>query len=283
MYKKTILLILALPIFTIANAQNISNKQVGFSIGLQGISCEQIPSTTNLDFLNYLESDDFTGNYIYVTFNGNFKIKQHSYANLVIGMYSDLLPVKLNVAFSHIPWNIFGFGFSFLHYPEYINDVPQFHWDNDETIFGTTDSNYWQKKNYSLGFALGPEVKYSGDKLTVDLRIHAGFRWVSKFDTRIAQKEINGNYRRIYDYAVKRNVNPYLLSEFELRYRLLSFNESKRVGLKLRAACELSNRTLNYNRTTYEWTAENRLNEEITLPKHQFNTVEFDLGAYFEW
>lgn len=283
MFKITPLLLFTLLISTIALTQNISNNQIGMGMGLQGKSCERIPNSTNLNFLNYLDTDDFTGNYAYIVFNGNFKIKQQSFANIVVGMYSDLLPTKLNVSFSHIPWNIFGFGVSFLGYPEYINEITQFHWDNDEGMFGSTDPNYWQKRNYNIGLALGPEIKYNHNGLTIDLRVHAGFRWVNNFETRIAQKEVDGNYRRVYDYWVKRNFNPYIFPEFELRYRLFSFSESKKVGFKLRAACEISNRTLNYTRTTYEWTAETRTDAEINLPKHGYSSVELDLGFFYEW
>ena len=282
MPKQTTLILLSLFMSTIVFSQNISNKQIGLSMGLQGKSCEYIPNTTNLDFLNYLDTDNFTGNYLYLAFTGNFKIKQQSYLNLVVGMYSDLLPVKYNISFSHIPWNIFGFGISLLGYPEYINEITQFHWDNDQSMFGSLDTNYWQKKNYNLGLALGPEIKYEHNGLTIDLRLHAGLRWINNFETRIAQKEINGNYRRVFDYAIKRNFTPYVLPEFELRYRLFSISDSK-IGVKLRAACEFANRTQNYNRTTYEWTAANRITTGVNLAKHKYSTTEFDFGFFYEW
>lgn len=282
--NRFIIVIVAVLLPTLVFSQQTNKKQIGFSIGLQGRSCATIPNDTHLDFLNYLDTDNFTGNYLYINLNGNFSFSNHYYMNMVVGMYSDLAPVKYNFALSYIPWNSFGLGVSFLGYPEYINEITQFHWDNHQGMYGSgsTDSNYWQRSNYNMGIAVGPEFKYEYRALSVDFRVHAGFRWVKRFDTGIAQKELYGNYRRVYNYEVGSNLNLYILPEFEFRVNMFTVSESI-IGIKVRVAGEFSNRTLNYQQTTYNWTAQNISVNDVTLPKHSYSTFEFDFGLFARW
>ncbi|MFP4557295.1 MAG: hypothetical protein ACLFNU_10520 [Bacteroidales bacterium] len=280
--NRFIIVMVAVLIPSIVLSQQVNKKQLGFSMGLQGRYCATIPNNSHLDFLNYLDTDKFTGNYLYLNFNGNFKLSNLYYINMVVGMFSDLAPVKYNFTFSYLPWNNYGLGVSFLGYPEYINEITQFHWDNHEGMYGTTDSNYWQRRNYNMGFALGPEFKYQHKSLSLDFRVHAGLRWVKRFDTGIAQKELYGNYRRVFNYEIDNNFNLYILPELEFCVNMFSISESL-VGLKFRAAGEFTKRTLNYQQTTYHWTAQNSRVDYVTLPKHPYRTLEFDFGLFVRW
>lgn len=264
------------------NAQSIKTKQFGLSLGNQAAYCEKIQNPSDLNFLNYAYTDNFTGNLLYLTLNAYYEFTNNMQLNMVVGMYSDLAPVKYNFAFSYLPYNLFGIGVSFLGYPQYIDNYNQFHWDNDTGLIADLDANYRQEKVYNAGLAAGPEFAYSNSWLALNLRAHFGVRWVEKFNTSIVQKQINGNYKRLYQYHIGRNPNPYLLPELEVQVKVITLSKSS-LGIKLRAAAELSKRTLNYTRTTYEWLYTSRVSEEITFGSQKYSTFETDLGIYFSW
>jgi hypothetical protein len=73
-----------------------------------------------------------------------------------------------------LPYNHFGFGVSVLGYPQYINDLKEFHWDNDAELITDLNSNYRQAKLYNAGVALGSEFAYSNSWLAVSQRAHVG-------------------------------------------------------------------------------------------------------------
>ena len=55
------------------------------------------------------------------------------------------------------------------------------------------------------------------------------------------------------------------------------------MGMKIRASAELSSRTLNYQQTTNNWTAQNISVNDVTLSKHSYSTLEFDFGLFVRW
>lgn len=282
MLKLKIIVVAILIIPLISRAQLVKKTQVGFSVGNQGVYCENPKTPSNLNFLNYIYTDNFTGELLYIAFSGNFEFSNNIFANAVVGMYSDLAPVKYNFAFSYLPWENIGIGASFLGYSQYVDDFNQFHWENDTGMFADLDLNYRQQKMYNMGLAIGPELRYENSWFTGNIRTQLGLRWVSELNTNIVQKEINGNYKRMFTYAVGKNPNLYLFPEIELRFRLFSLSKST-LGIKVRAAAEYSKRTLNYRITTYEWTTQSSSTENISLAPSAYRSFETDFGLFFEW
>jgi len=283
MHKHNVVVIALISLFPfISQAQNTKSKQFGISIGNQAAYCNKIENPDNLNFLNYAYTDNFTGNLLYIAFNAYYEFSDKLHLNMLVGMYSDLAPVKYNFAFSYLPYNLFGFGVSFLGYPQYIDDYNLFHWENDRGLIADLDSNFRQEKVYNTGLAAGPEFAFSNKWLAMNLRTHLGVRWTEKFNTSIIQKEINGNYKRLYEYSVGRNLNLYLLPELELRFKIITLEKSS-LGIKIRTAAEFSNRTLNYTRTTHEWIYADGISENIKFAPQQYSTFETDLGIYLSW
>lgn len=276
------ILLLALSYATYAKAQLAIEKSFEVLFGVQGVSCDSFADGENIDFLNYIDAEGFSGNYSYLGFAGSVNLGKRFSGNFLVGMYSDLSPVNYNISASYFPFNSFGIGTSFFGYPQYINEYNQFHWNNDIGMYADLDNNYRQRRMYNLGLAVGPEVRYKTQGFSLNLRLHGGIRWNRIFEDAILQKKINGNLVRIIIYETTSSPNPYLFPELEIGIKLFKVSETN-VGFRTRIAAEFSDRTLNYSRTIAEWTIENQTTNFLESPAHIYRKIECDFGFYFQW
>jgi hypothetical protein len=263
-------------------SQIVKEKQFVFTVGNQGAYCDSFPDGANLDFLNYVYRDKFTGNLAYISFVGYFKFSDTLDLSLTLGMYSDLAPTKNSISFRYFPFKMLGFGIGFMGYPQYINEYNLYHWNADEGLYADLDPNYRQHKMFNYGFALGPDLRYSNSRLSVDFRAYVGLRWVDILDVEIYQKAVNGNYRRVVHYRTTPSPNLYLYPEINLGVRLFTISKTD-IGIRIRSAAELSKRAINYTRTTYDWTAEDAIVSKVKPGSHSSLIYELDFGLQFQW
>lgn len=260
----------------------MKERRIGFAVGNQGSYCDSFPDGANLDFLNYVYRDKYTGNLAYISFSGYFKFSDTLDLSVNIGMYSDLAPTKHNFSIRYFPYRILGFGISYMGYPQYVNEFNQYHWNTDQGLYADLDPNYKQHKMFNYGLAIGPEIRYSYSNISVDFRTHVGIRWVDILDVEILQKAINGNFRRVIHYRTDPSPNLYFYPEINLGLKLFTISKTD-IGIRFRSAAEYSKRAISYTRSTYDWVADEPIVSKVKPISHSSFVYEFDFSLQLRW
>ncbi len=282
-FSRVILLLLFCFSLQPAKSQIVKEKQFNFSVGNQGAFCDSFPDGANLDFLNYVYRDNFSGNLAYISFMGFFKFSDSLDLSVNIGMYSDLAPTKNSVSIRYFPYKMLGFGISFMGYPQYFNEYNQFHWNTDEGLYADLDPNYRQHRMFNYGLALGSDFRYSyNNRFFVDFRAYAGLRWFDILDVEILQKAINGNFRRVIHYRTSPSPSLYFYPEINLGLKLFTISKTD-IGFRFRSAAEFSKRAINYTRTTYDWVADEPTVSKVKPKSHSSSILEVDFGLHLRW
>ncbi len=275
---------LSLLILFIASATLCQNtvKTVSFLVGNQGKFCGQSTINSNPDFLNYIDAEGFSGDLIYIGFQGKVSIKDKYKVSAIVGMYSDLAPVNYIISVAYYPKEKVGFGGSFIGYPELISEYFKHFNAYVPGLFPDLNTNYRQQRIYNYGFAFGPEYSIRGAKVDLLLRIHAGVRSESFFSDGLYQKLVDDNYIVRYNFKTNPGFSPYLFPEVECNIKLFGKN-SKQFGVRLHLAGEFAKRKMDYTKTTMEWTTAQKQVEEITPAKRNYSKYDIDLGIYYSW
>jgi len=263
-------------------AQVLTEKRFEMFFGAQGISCDSFPDGSNIDFLNYIEKDDFSGNCAYIGFAGSAKVGEKVLCSVLVGMYSDLSPVNYNVSASYSLFRFIGFGASFLGYPQLIDRYDMYHWNTDVGMYANLNPNYRQRRLYNLGFAAGPQLNYKNKWININMKLHAGVRWTRSLEDAILQKQIAGNYIRLISYETSNSPSLYFFPEVKVGIKLFRISETS-IGLRSRFSSEITQRFINYSVISSEWTLDNSSESYIKSPKHNYSKIDFDFGIYFEW
>lgn len=265
-----------------SKSQVVKERRIGFAVGNQGAYCDSFPDGANLDFLNYVYSDKFTGNLAYISFLGYFKFSDSLDLSVNFGMYSDMAPTKNSISIRYFPYKLLGYGISYMGYPQYINEFNQYHWNTDQGLYADLDPNYKQHKMFNYGLALGPEIRYSNSNFSFDFKTHVGLRWFDILDVEILQKAINSNFRRVIHYRTNPSPNLYFYPEINLGLTLFTISKTD-VGIRFRSAAEYSKRAINYTRTTYDWVDDEPTVSKVKPRSHRSFIYEFDFSLQLRW
>lgn len=267
--------------FVSLSAQSQSSKyHLNLFAGSQGIACQKIWQGGIMDFLNYLEAEGYSENYLYIGVLWHYEINSQLEGRIMVGMQSDMAPVLLNLSTSYFFGKRLGLGVSFFGYPEILSNF-QFHHQSIDAGMADFSYNSRSRRIYSMGFAIGPDYRLRYPNVTFDLRLHGGARWISSFSEGFLQKQVNGNYIRAIEYQTHNSPAFYFYPQAELGFRLFSLN-SVAVGIKVKAALELSNRSIDYTQRISEWVYE-PYTRTITPYGHSYRKFDYDFGLNFSW
>lgn len=262
-------------------ASQISMKNhLNLFVGSQGIACQKIWNGSNIDFLNYVDAEGYSGNYMYIGAMWHFELGNKVEGKFMVSMQSDMAPVLFNFNASYFFRKSFGLGFSYFGYPQTIENFHLHHWNNDIGLVDLS-SNARYSRTYNMGLALGPEYRFRRRYVTFDLKLHSGVRWVSSFTASIFQKQINGNYIRAIEYRTQNSPSMYFFPQAELGIHLFQMGRYS-VGLKGKVLLELSGRTINYTQSISEWVY-SPYTRNVTTQSHKYRKVDYDFGLSFSW
>jgi len=93
---------------------------------------------------------------------------------------------------------------------------------------------------------------------------------------------INGNMKREIRYATKNSPALFFFPEAELGIDCCRIGGIT-LGFRGHASWYSVDRSVDYSRTTFEWTYDNPEQEEVANPAHRFSKFEFDAGLYLTW
>ena len=85
------------------------------------------------------------------------------------------------------------------------------------------------------------------------------------------------------DYQTKNSFAVFFFPELEVGIDCISFDNST-LGIQFQFNWYASGKkSINYQRTTYEWTRNNYTTDEIIGDKHKYQKTEIDFGIYMKW
>lgn len=262
-----------------AASQISMRNHLNFFVGSQGVACQKIWNGSNIDFLNYIDAQGYSGNYMYIGAMWHFELGNKIEGKFMVSMQSDMAPVMLNFNASYFPRKSLGLGVSYFGYPQTIENF-QLHHQNDVGLVSFYSYARY-RRIYNTGLALGPEYKFRRRYVTFDLKLHGGVRWVSTFSEGFTQKQINGNYIRTIEYHTQKSPSMYFFPQAELGIHLFQIGKYS-VGLKGKVLLELSSRKIDYSQSISEWVYA-PYTRNVTTQSHKYRKVDYDFGLNFSW
>ena len=266
-----------------AHSQSLTRKQINLFLGSQTVNCDKFMTSSDLDFLNYVDSEGYSGllgNYMFIGIMYQIEFKDKVEAKVTVGMHSDLAPVKLNFSSSYFFNRTIGFGASFFGYPQNINDFNLHHWNNDVGLIDL-NTNTRQRKIYNLGLAIGPDLRFRSSIFSFNIKLHSGVRWLKSFTEGFFQKQINGNYIRATNYITHNSPTFYFFPQVEIEIKLFKIGQTT-IGIMGKASREWSYREINYTKNVSEW-VNAPYSRTVTFPGHKYIKYDYDVGLNFSW
>ncbi len=281
-------LILAFLIFLFQpnlSSQNrfIESYQAGLYFGFRDLRIESFTNNSNLDFINYMNFLDYDpGGYPYIGISADFKMRNNFAVNLKIFSTDDIFPTSLNLSVQHYFNDYFGFSFGLYTYPLFTGNLEDYHKSVD--IGYTLDLNqgdYRQRNIYDFGWIAGPVLKYEKGRFLTNLKFNLGISGFLPFREEFRQEKTNSNFRRIIKYETSFKKEFFLFPEFYAAVGILKLKNFM-IGLQFQSNLMISKRSLDYTRTIYNWSFDNREVEKVSSPKHRFNMVDMDFGIFLK-
>ena len=279
-----VIIVLSVSLSTFAQDSDkfLKSYKVSMYFGVRDDICDSFPNEDNVDFVNYIETDDEYVEYGYIGFASHFVFRGNWEAdakfNFMGGATDVILAGEYNLH-KNIALNM-----GFYSYGFYINDFSKYHKieGGKQGLYGDLETNYRQRSPANIGFYGGAIFKYRISIVSFILKVNGGFSSTVPFQDVVNQKQINGNYKRQYIYDTKYTYNPFLLQETEIDFDIINFKNSK-LGIQIQSNFFVTQKAINYTLTTNEWTLEHPQKENIVSEKHTYLKLQVDAGLYLRW
>lgn len=292
-YLFSVLFLFALIVVAIkTNAQNKENPNHKISVwfGVRDFNQPPLRTANDLDFFDYYISENWKQtNYhnidSYLGVGYFRKWTKNIETDIRISINSALNPNSLFIRGYFYPTRRLGVSLSYYTYSQYLNDYSDYYTkgnnQSENTVRILTDQHpQWRIFDHNLG--LGAVVPVDIEALHLKLELQAGVILLSPFHTSLVLGNEQSNYKALHQYAFKPSAAPFIKPEATLEIDMLEFN-NKAIGLQIQTSCLWSKRSINYRRTSYEWTMKDRHTENIKSVPHTFKKFEFDAGFYYKF
>lgn len=163
-----------------------------------------------------------------------------------------------------------------------MSDFDAWYRNKNENFYENIPGNYAQIRVFESGITTGVYFDQSLGFINLRLDINGGISTLSNFNIEFDRKEKESNFKQkiIYDvgYSPSFFFFPELTAQFDVLH--LKYNT---FGIQAKANWMYLSRSINYTQTTFTWTYENKMKEEIINPAHSFTKLEIDLGIFLRW
>lgn len=265
-------------------AQNsfFDNHEISLTVGAGKIDVERTSPSQNLDFMNYIYSYPQLGDYAVVKlgYKCQFLSKMSADFKMILmdGLYFDNYDVSTHYFIK--PWIGIGAG-SMLH-KNWITYFEEYHQATLPDYY-IHDENVRQFTAYELGVYISPTVKLFDKKnVSFQFTCDIGISSFMKEETDFYHKKKLSNKRMYFNYETKTKFQPYIHPKMDINVKVLNGNMMY-LSLIGNASYYSVNRSIDYNRTTQLWTAENESIEQVTSPKHSYTRFELNVGTAIGW
>jgi len=261
---------------SVAQDKFIKSFTVSSFFGNRNDKRDRFPDRESLDFLNYTKQDLEYSDYFFLGISSNVLFSNDIEAKLSFSFMGGLRDVNLITSyFLNTNWGI-NFG---LYSNEYtVSSISNYHKNKDLLWDGDYHNDYQNITDY--GINAGANFRMDWRRLHVDIQANIGTSTVKPFSFSIAQKEQNSNLRRVLEYNTTHNFSPYFKPEVDLKLDCFKFKKSI-LGLQFHSFFFLTQKSIHYNLTVYEWTDDNPKLQYVEGQKHVIQLFYYDVGLFY--
>ncbi len=265
---------------------NAQLEEVRFSsyFGFREIQCERFAPTEQLDFVNYLEANEDYPEDEYLGFQMLMRFRNHSEMDMRFTLNSGWGLSGYNLKLRHYPTPFIGFSIGILRHPYYIYYFDDYLIERDQDYYtdprNGSGHKYLVSADQGLMAGLVFPLEYRIFHLT--MQIHGGASSIIPFQEEIGQKQKNSNFRRDLVFEAKNSYNWFVLPEAALYVDLLRIKDV-RIGIQAQASWYVTQKYIDYNLTTYDWTYDSPQTLHIESPVHRLEKLEYDVGLVVWW
>jgi hypothetical protein len=280
------LMVVILPVHQLQAQQQQTREKFLFSFNFGGryINRDSLANTEDLDFMNYLYRQENSAEYGLLSLNFRMAPTEKFEVSATAVLLSDLRPRQLNLDIRYnmsekdkLPgWGLIG---SFFIYPQYLENYNSYHILRDTGFTADLNPNFRQISIFDLGIAIGPSINYHYRRFHTEISFRTGISGFVSFDETISQKKTEANLRREYLYETRFSPAVFFMPEAEVGFDIISSGRTN-FGIMLRAGGMWSKRAINYTRTTYTWTSDNSISNDIKPDNEWYRRTEIQGGFY---
>lgn len=262
--------------------KRIKKYKISTWFGTRNISSEVFGINQNLDFINFLNSNNDYAEDDYLGFAAHLWLKGNWEAKLQFALNSSFSPSSFNVKGVYFPIKHLGLSIGAFAYPQLINEFNYFHLLTDLGYYADINSNYRQREVHDLGISAGIVLPINYRFLHFELQLNGGFSSYNSFREVIRQKQINSNLIKEIEYTTKISPTFFISPELEIYADIVKIKNAM-LGIQLQTSWLKSKKNIDYQRIIYVWTANSPITDQINSPKHNVDLFEINVGIYMLW
>lgn len=284
MINRLLILLILSSLVSISFAQDVKHfDQKRFSVyqGFRSIHTTKHLNETQLDFLNYLYTEEDASDYQYFEMASRLRHLDTYQIDLRIALYNNLIPYCYNFSFDYFINPSLAVEIGSLGNRYYLTEFNGFY---DSMFENKITTRYIQRQwNLSLlGFYIGPRYQFNYQTIHVDFVLRGGMASIYPFTQKNIIKEPQSNYKLVFDYQSKFYFLPFVMPELELSIDFIQYKNAI-IGGRIKYALLYTKTAINYNLTKYEWTYDSPETVNVQLSNHSFIQSDFDFGIYVKW
>ena len=262
-----------------AQEKLIKNIKITTFAGFRDDQRDSFPNDNNLDFINYFSQDKEYLDYEYLGLSTHITFRNNIETILKFVFFGGLRNIHLTA--QYFPHKNFGLNCGIYSCGFMMNEFSTYHKLTDKDMFGDLETNYRQRFPVNAGLLCGITYRANIQKLQTIIKLNTGFSSIIPFSENVSQKQIDGNYQKQIKYKTQYNFEFFIFPEIEINIDCINLKKTV-LGMQFQSNLFFSKKSINYKRTTYEWTAQNSSAQSVIVAKHKILLIEFDFGIYIK-
>jgi hypothetical protein len=280
--RKTLLLILIVSFGLNLFAQDYYFNKGRLSVyrGYRDITVSNRPNK-DLDFLNYVYTDDENSLYQYTEATLKLWSKKNFQLEGSMAIYNELKPycfkLSFNYQFKHGIGLMAGAMSNRLYLVEYNSFYATIY---NEDYYPRSLDRQW---HFSIGSAyIAPTYELNYKWVHLEAALKTGLSSYMPFHQRDIIKQYESNFKRVLDYETLWTPAIFAMPEVELLVDLIKYKKGA-IGGRMKFSYFYTRNALKYTLTTYDWTYDNPVAKKVNNPKHAYQQSDFDIGLFVRW
>ncbi|MFV0391891.1 MAG: hypothetical protein ACK5KP_08435 [Paludibacteraceae bacterium] len=266
-----------LTFFPVSIGQIVKGIRLSSTIGFNHYSATSTSEAEHPDMMNYyMYLED-----IYLNIALYAELKNNWTVGLSTDIGSELKPVNFSAKIYQMPFRYLGFLAGYKYDRYYVNGIDSYRKEKD-TEYYILNSNFVQSKLNSHDIFAGAFIPLAYGRLNTRLEVSGGYNLNSETNFVWLEKQKNTNEMRMFEYNVVPNSSWFFNPNLEVGFDVFK-SQKITFGLLGNVNFHFEKKSIDYERTFYEWTYDNPEVRKITGTTHSVRHLKWDVGVYFKF